>query len=1082
MRCELCSLHQNSKSQMLPVGTMTPDVYIIGDQSSYDEDQSGVPFSGRASQYLLKIMSSFGLGQDNTRMFKVLRCFPSNNKVGEQELITCSRYIKADIWKTKPKVLLLVGQIPIKTFLPHWTGRIGDIRGKVQQVDVNGTTFLAVPTYHPNYVINQNSSSVTKEFFSDVKLAHNISTGVWQQEKSKELDTAITADQFIEYCEKNFSDNSDSAYDIETNGRPPLSDEAFVVGFSLAPDNQKGIYCVFESLEYRMPEQDMERVKEYLRKFLKSRNKVVVHNQMYERPYTINPRWLGIEFDLEELDDTLVMARLMLGGKTGAALKERCVQDLGYEDWSYDLDVYRHLAAEIQSSLSFTPAGKPRPEFTRFEEEFGTDLTKLRDTLIQEYELQDYVPVLYSPMSRFDEAVKLLGDKINDGTTGRIRKLIYSLCRLTTLLKDYYQGENALNEIMRLFSQMIYSRVKTKDDSFLSYGLVPLRLISKYGAMDAVGTMDLRQYYNERMAKESKEMDIDLVKGYGYWMMQFEMGYIMERNGAYWNEERATRDLKFLQDKCIEAQTNMHSSHFMDELLIKKTAGLQSEYLITGDYLYHYTGLEITGSRTLRKKPHIKFSNDKEHNLHDGEFVDLYVRPELKEQFHRQFLEWFRSEHMSKFTEIANFKPYFNPSSTHVSTKQFLAKVLVDNDIRLAKFWYSIEVMMQEEGFDVDAFAGQDKIFLKAFLFIKERISGITKRRAELEDEEIEIHPEWDDLEEDEEVTVDKISAKQGFEEFKVLLSKMQFRSAELVQLYGEALNFELPGTSEPVMIEMYEYFKITGIDIEGNPEEWGERFTFMYNFRIFKKCNKLITSYITGKLGRQAVRIVDKDELKNGKDVCIRKREFYSTDGQYDTTKEDVIIQTKFMPCSAETGRWRAGIHTIPTGAIVKDFYTSRFKGGTIAAPDFSQQEVRVMAAAAQEDKLLQAFRDGADIHLYNASQIFRLPPEEVTPMQRRFSKMASFSILYGASAYSVAQQYFKGNVRDAEEFFDNFYSAFPKVKDFIEARHREMQETGRVKVFTDRYLYIQPKSDDPKDVSSALRNAQNYPISQVA
>lgn len=1091
MRCELCPLHQNAKEQVVPKGTFHPEIYIVGEAPGREENEQGIPFVGKSGMYLHKILKSLGLDESNTRIFNVVRCIPLNEQGGirppsPEEMEACSRYVFADIAKTKPKVILAVGSTSAQAFLKQNFTRISEVRGKVYHTEIHGQSYPVVPTYHPAYLLRQaNNAALAKEFIADIKLALNIAKGIWKQDEGKDLRVALSFDEFLKFCQEYYPDtDAETAYDIETNGRHPLSAEAKVVGFSIAPNKYVGIYVPFEALEFKMPDEDREAIRDYMRDFLKNRKKVVVHNQKYERPFTLNPNWLGIELDLEQLDDTLVMARLMLGGQTGAGLKERCMQDLGYQDWSKDLDHYRELVEILQKNLYPTSAGNKRPELLILEE--TGSITALRDRLVSQYGLEEYLDVLSSDSYPFDQMAKLLGNRVDEikklnpeavVPDKRVQKVILGSCRVTALLKKYYEDPEEYQEIDKLFTSMLYSRIMSRDESFLSYGCVPLKLIAKYGAMDAVATLDLRDYYVERMKKESEELGLDLFKGYKYWMMHFEMGYVMERNGAHWDEGRVKKDLKFLEDKAIEALRNVHMSPLIDEFLVEKSKRQMAEFLVTHaqDLLpLEWRPKNITSKKRSRKKI-VEFVNGEVQDLGDESILQV-LEPAALEDLKSRWLAELRERMKTEFNSIEDFKSYFNPSSSHVSNREFLAKVLITDDIKLAKFWELLMAFMADENFNVDNFSGSDKVFLKAVQSIAEKIEGVKKLVRELEDEEIEIHPEWRDLEEDAEVTI-QISRKEGFEEFKRLVSETQFHSPELIQLYADALNFELPNTSESVIVAIKDLYVVTGIDIE-DPNTWNENFKFLYNFRLFKKCNKLISSYITGKLGRQSVWIVDRKQMESGENFIVRKRPYYSCDGKLDEETEAYLLQTDFNTCGAETGRWRAGIHTIPFGAIVKEFYTSRFPGGTIAAPDFSQMEIRTMAAAAKEEKLLQAFREGADIHLYNAAAIWKKPMEEVTESERRFAKMASFSVLYGASAYSLAQQYFKGNVKEAEEFLERFYSTFPKIREFIQEKHRQMEETGRVTLLTQRYIYISPKGTDKAAISAAKRAAQNYPI----
>lgn len=172
------------------------------------------------------------------------------------------------------------------------------------------------------------------------------------------------------------------------------------------------------------------------------------------------------------------------------------------------------------------------------------------------------------------------------------------------------------------------------------------------------------------------------------------------------------------------------------------------------------------------------------------------------------------------------------------------------------------------------------------------------------------------------------------------------------------------------------------------------------------------------------------------------------------------------------------SGIHTMPAGASSRKYFTSRFKGGILLQPDYSSNELRCVASYAQEESMLKAFAEGKDIHRANATMIFGVPYEDVTKYQRRFAKTLSFSLIYGAGPYSVAQNYFDGDVPKAEAAIEKFYQTFPKLKIWMEKKQNEALATGKVGVMTHRFLKMDCNRQDKKDVARMLRVAVNGPV----
>jgi len=170
-------------------------------------------------------------------------------------------------------------------------------------------------------------------------------------------------------------------------------------------------------------------------------------------------------------------------------------------------------------------------------------------------------------------------------------------------------------------------------------------------------------------------------------------------------------------------------------------------------------------------------------------------------------------------------------------------------------------------------------------------------------------------------------------------------------------------------------------------------------------------------------------------------------------------------------------------------DIQTTRWDDGLTIHTDASQAEVRVMARMAEEDSLLQAYRDGADIHRYIAAEALGKSPDKVTEEERRFSKMRTFAILYGSTIYSCAQSFMKGDIQATQDLFDGFYRRFPKVREYIDKCHISAIERGFVETLFGDRLYIEANgadkfSDDRYlrgEFDARMREAQNWPIQCV-
>ena len=156
--------------------------------------------------------------------------------------------------------------------------------------------------------------------------------------------------------------------------------------------------------------------------------------------------------------------------------------------------------------------------------------------------------------------------------------------------------------------------------------------------------------------------------------------------------------------------------------------------------------------------------------------------------------------------------------------------------------------------------------------------------------------------------------------------------------------------------------------------------------------------------------------------------------------------------------------------------------EGCLFLSADYSQIELRLMAHFSQDPHLLEAFRNGQDIHAATAAKIFNVPIEAVTKEQRRRAKTANFGIIYGISAFGLAQQ-LDCSRAEAKALIDGYFAAFPKVIDYIESQKRFAREHGYVETLFGRRRYLPDINSHNATVRSfAERNAVNAPIQGTA
>ncbi|MEK7989695.1 MAG: DNA polymerase I [Thiotrichaceae bacterium] len=156
--------------------------------------------------------------------------------------------------------------------------------------------------------------------------------------------------------------------------------------------------------------------------------------------------------------------------------------------------------------------------------------------------------------------------------------------------------------------------------------------------------------------------------------------------------------------------------------------------------------------------------------------------------------------------------------------------------------------------------------------------------------------------------------------------------------------------------------------------------------------------------------------------------------------------------------------------------------QGYQLIAADYSQIELRIMAHLSQDEKLLDAFAKGEDIHKATASQVFNTPLAEVTKEQRRNAKAVNFGLIYGMQAYGLAQQ-LDIERSEAQTYIDAYFEQYPKVKDYMETTRDVAKQQGFVETVFGRRLYIPDiNSRNYQRKQYAERSAINAPMQGTA
>lgn len=200
-------------------------------------------------------------------------------------------------------------------------------------------------------------------------------------------------------------------------------------------------------------------------------------------------------------------------------------------------------------------------------------------------------------------------------------------------------------------------------------------------------------------------------------------------------------------------------------------------------------------------------------------------------------------------------------------------------------------------------------------------------------------------------------------------------------------------------------------------------------------------------------------------------------------------IIHTTFNQTLTNTGRLSSSepnLQNIPTrdteGKELRKLFVSKFENGKIISADYNQIELRLLADMSGEEKLIEAYNNGLDIHSITASQIFHVPLEKVTQAQRRDAKAVNFGIIYGISDYGLSQN-IKSTRSSAKEYINSYFERYPKVKLFMDNNVVFAREHGYAQTKFGRRRII-PDINSSKYLvrNFAERVAMNMPLQGTA
>lgn len=198
-----------------------------------------------------------------------------------------------------------------------------------------------------------------------------------------------------------------------------------------------------------------------------------------------------------------------------------------------------------------------------------------------------------------------------------------------------------------------------------------------------------------------------------------------------------------------------------------------------------------------------------------------------------------------------------------------------------------------------------------------------------------------------------------------------------------------------------------------------------------------------------------------------------------------DGRIHTNYMQAVAATGRLSSNnpnLQNIPIrsekGKEIRKAFIARGNGFKLMAADYSQIELRIIAALSQDENMINAFKSGQDIHAATAAKVFNVSLDEVTRDQRSAAKAVNFGIIYGQSAFGLAQN-LNISRTEAKQIIDSYFEQYPTIKGFMDAAVASAREKGYVETIMQRRRYLSDINSANAIVRGfAERNAVNAPI----
>lgn len=200
---------------------------------------------------------------------------------------------------------------------------------------------------------------------------------------------------------------------------------------------------------------------------------------------------------------------------------------------------------------------------------------------------------------------------------------------------------------------------------------------------------------------------------------------------------------------------------------------------------------------------------------------------------------------------------------------------------------------------------------------------------------------------------------------------------------------------------------------------------------------------------------------------------------------KKTGLVHTTFYQAQTSTGRLssrKPNLQNIPVrseeGKEIRKLFTARSSDRVLIDADYSQIELRLLAAFSGCAPLIEAFKSGRDAHAETAAKVFKVPVEEVTPFMRRSAKAVNFGIIYGISEYGLAEN-IGVKPKEAAQYIKNYFETYPEVKAYMDGNVKKAKECGYAVTMTGRKRYIREINSSNYNLRQfGERAAMNMPL----